>query len=329
MAGTITFGTASAAPGARRYGTLAVGNLADGTPIEIPVVVVNGAREGKRLFLQAGVHGKELNPIEVLRRVVTGLEPAGLAGVLVGVISANPLSFVARDRRAPYDLEDMNRVWPGKADGAISQRMAHAIYEGGVRGSDALVDLHTGSSTMLTHSVFGEGDAASEALARVFGTEVLLMEERDEDWQRARFAGKLRNTATADGIPAITPELGGHSTFEPERIAAGVTGVLNVLKHLGMIEGEIVRPARQYVVRNHLTRVSVDRGGLFVPAVVPGDEVRAGDRLGILYSPRDFAEVATVVSPNDAVVLSVAENPVLHTGDSAAMLGKKGEEYAP
>ncbi len=327
MSDAISFGTASAAPGEKRFGVLPIGNLADGVAIEIPVVVVNGARGGKRLFLQAGVHGKEINPIEVMRRVVTGLDPAALSGVLVGVIVANPLSFEARDRRAPYDQEDMNRVWPGKPDGAISQRMAHAIYEGGVRGSDALVDLHTGYSTMLTHSVFGEGDAASEALARVFGTEVLLMEEHDEDWQRARFAGKLRNTAVADGIPAITPELGGHSKFEEERIAAGVTGVTNVLKHLGMLEGEIARPPRQYIVRNHLTRVSVDRGGLFVPAVGPGDEVRAGDRLGTLYSPRDFREVATVTSPNDAVVLSIAENPVLHTGDSAAMLGKKGEEY--
>ena len=144
MSGTVSFGTASAAPGEKRFGSLPIGDLADGTPIEIPVVVVNGAREGKRLFVQAGVHGKEINPIEVMRRVVTGLDPAALSGVLVGVIIANPLSFEARDRRAPYDLEDMNRVWPGKPDGAISQRMAYAIYEGGVRGSDALVDLHTG-----------------------------------------------------------------------------------------------------------------------------------------------------------------------------------------
>ncbi len=328
MADTIAFGTASAAPGQKSFGVLAIGNLADGTPIEIPVVVANGEREGPRLFVQAGVHGKELNPIEVMRRVVTDLDPARLAGVFVGVLIANPLSFEARDRKAPYDQEDMNRVWPGKPDGTISQRMAHAIYEGGVKGADALVDLHTGYSTMLTHSVFGEGDARSEALARVFGTEVLLMEEHDEDWQRARFAGKLRNTAVADGIPAITPELGGHSKFEEERIGAGVVGVTNVMKHLGMLEGEIVRPARQYVVRNHLTRVSVDTGGLFLATVQPGDEVRAGDQLGILYSPRDFGQVVTVTSPNDAVVLSIAENPVLHTGDSAAMLGKKGEEFS-
>ncbi len=326
MAETFSFGTARAEAGQRSFGVLPIGSLADGTPVEIPVVVVNGARPGKRLFVQAGVHGKELNPIEVLRRVVTDLDPAELSGLLVGVLIANPLSFEARDRRAPYDQEDMNRVWPGKPDGAISQRMAHAIYEGGVRGSDALVDLHTGYSTMLTHTVFGEGDAASEELARVFGTEALLMEEHDEDWQRARFAGKLRNTAVADGIPAITPELGGHSRFEEGRIAEGVTGVLNVLKHLGMLPGEIVRPARQFVVRNHLTRVTVDRGGLFLASVQPGDEVRAGDRLGILYSPRDFTEVAAVTSPNDAIVVSIAENPVLHTGDSAAMLGKKGDE---
>ncbi len=325
---TVTFGTVSANSGEKQFGVLAIGSLADGTPVEIPVVVVNGARPGKRLFVQAGVHGKELNPLEVMRRVVTGLEPAALAGAFVGVLLANPLSFVVRERRAPYDNEDMNRVWPGKPDGAISQRMAHAIYQGGVRGSDALVDLHTGTPNMLTHVVFGEGDAASEALARVFGVEVLLMEEHDDDWQRARFAGKLRNTAVADGIPAITPELGGHARFEEERIRSGVNGVTNVMKHLGMVEGEIVRPARQYIVRNHLTRVTVDQGGLFIPSVAPGAVVSAGDELGTLYSPRDFSRVGVVTSPNDAVVLTVVENPVLHTGDAAATLGKRGEEYA-
>ena len=107
-----------------------------------------------------------------------------------------------------------------------------------------------------------------------------------------------------------------------------MNGVTNVMKHLGMVEGEIVRPARQYIVRNHLTRVTVDQGGLFIPSVAPGAVVSAGDELGTLYSPRDFSRVGVVTSPNDAVVLTVVENPVLHTGDAAATLGKRGEEYA-
>ncbi len=324
----LVVGTARAAAGQKVYGVIPVGSLADGTPIEIPVCAVNGARPGKRLVVQATVHGVEVNPIEVLRRVLVDLDPAAMSGALVAVTIANPIAFQVRDRRTPYDREDMNRVWPGKPDGSLSQRMAHAIWTGAIVASDRLIDLHTGSSTMVTHSVFGERDAGSEELAKVFGTECLLMEEQDEDWQQARFAGKLRNVAAAQGIPAITPELGGHSKFEEERVQVGVRGVLNVLKHMGILPGEVERPPRQYIVRNHLTRVTVDRGGLFLSRVRPGDEVRQGDLLGILYSPRTMDQVEEVRSPNDAIVLMTAENPVLHTGDSACMLGKKGPETA-
>lgn len=323
----VEVGTARAARGEKAFGFLPVGTLADGSPIEIPVVVLSGAEDGPRLFVQSVVHGSEINPLEAMRRVVTELDPSRLRGTLIAVLIANVIAFQHRERRTVFDGEDMNRVWPGRADGRLSERMAFAIYEHAVKGCDAVVDLHTGYSTMLTHVVYGEGDAGSEELARVFGTEYLLMEERDEEWEEMRFAGKLRNVAAADGLPAITPELGGAARFEEERIASGVTGVRNVLVHYGMIEGQLQRPSRQIIIRNHLTRVLADHGGVFTPSVRLGDELAAGQTIGIIYSARDFRVLQEVRSPAEAVLLSYAENPVVHTGDAVAMLGKRGEEY--
>lgn len=326
---TLTVGTASAGPGEKVFGTIAAGSLANGMPIEVPVCVVQGGGgDGPRLYVEALAHGSEINGLEALRRVLIALDPAAMRGTLVAVPVTNTVAFAHKERRTTFDNEDINRVWPGKEDGAMSQRMAYAIWHGAIVGANYMIDLHTGSSTMLTHTVYGEGDAESEELARVFGTEYLLMEEHDEEWRQARFAGKLRNVAVEAGIPAITPELGGNAKFEEGRIREGETGVRNVLVHLGMVAGEIVRPPRQVIVRNHLTRVTVSHGGIFLTAVQPGDDVSVGTVLGTVVSARDFSELETVRSPLNGIVLSHAENPILNTGDSCAMLGKRGEQVA-
>ena len=317
-------GTVEAQPGTRVYGEILVGSLADGSAVAVPLVLINGSSEGRRLFIQAAVHGVEVNPLESLRRVVTGLNPQEVHGQIVAVTVANPLGFRHHDRRNITDREDVNRVWPGRADGGLAERIAHAIYEQAVKGADLVVDLHTGYSTMITHTVYGEGDAASESLARCFGTEYLIMEEQDDDWSRARFSGKLRNVANADGIPAITPELGGHSKFEGNQIQSGVMGLTNVLVRYGFIRGDVIAPHRQITIRNHLTKVTANEGGIFVATVRPGQEVWETQELGYIYTPGDFEIVETVRAPFDSVVVYHAENPVVNTGDTLVNLGKRG-----
>lgn len=320
----LRIGTAVARPGERAFGALEVGSLADGSQIEIPVVVINGAQPGKRLYIQAAVHGIEVNPLESLRRVLLDLDPAEVSGQIVAVPVANVIGFRMRDRRTLVDGEDMNRVWPGRPDGSISERMAHVIYTQAVAGADLLIDLHTGYSTMVPHTVFGEGDARSEELARSFGTEFLVMEERDDEWERSRFSGKLRNVAVADGIPAITPELGGFSRFEGASIQAGVMGITNVLVRYGFIRGDVIGPGRQVVIRNHLTRLTATRGGVFVATARPGQQVWETQELGYIYSPATFEIIETVRAPFDSIVVFHAENPVVNSGDTVVNLGRHG-----
>lgn len=317
-------GTALAHPGEKATGHIRAGILADGSPIDIPVICFNGAEPGKHLYVQALVHGVEVNPLEALRRVVSGLNPAEMRGQVVIVTVANPIAFRHHERRTRFDSRDMNRVWPGQTGGSMSERMTDAIFQQAVQGADLVIDLHTGYSTMVTHTVFGEADPASEELARVFGTDYLLVEERDEDWEQAGFSGKLRNVAAAQGIPSITPELGGFSVLEGSRVQSGVIGLTNVLVHYGFIDGDVVTPGRQAVIRNHLTRVLANTGGVFVANVQPGQDVWETQELGFIYSPRDFSVLETVRAPFDSVVIFHTENPVVNVGDTVANLGKRG-----
>ncbi len=324
----ITVGGVTARKGEIVHGVLPVGNFADGTPLEVPFIIINGAGEGPTVYVEAACHGSEINGLEVIRRLVTEeVRPQGLRGAFVIVPVANVVAFTHRQGHTPFDNENMNRVWPGKPDGRMSERIAHVIWENAIKDADYVIDLHTGNSTLVTHVVYMGGEKVSRDLARAFGVEVMIQEEKDTDWQKARFSGKLRNCADASGIPAICPELGGNSKFEPHRIEQGLRGVLNVAKHLGMLPGNPVLPTRQAVVaQGHLTQVKANAGGAALFAVTGGDRVKQGDLLCRIYSIRDFAVVEEVRSPIDGMVIMVAENPVLHTGDMAAMMGEVVEE---
>jgi len=326
--GQLKVGGVSADPGQMAHGVFPVGSFADGTPLEVPFMILNGAGEGPRVYVEAACHGSEINGLEVIRRLVTEeIALDQLKGQLVIVPVANVVAFTHRQGHTPFDNENMNRVWPGKADGRMSERIAFAIWENAIKGSDYLVDLHTGNSTLVTHVVFMGGEQSSRDLARAFGVEVMIQEEKDTDWQKARFNGKLRNYSDASGIPAICPELGGNSKFEEHRIEQGLRGVLNVLKHLGMLTGKPILPSKQTVVaQGHLTQVKVNQGGAALFAVTGGDRVKEGDLICKIYSIRDFSFVEEIRSPADGMIIMVAENPILHTGDMAAMMGKIVEE---
>ncbi|MDP2871752.1 MAG: succinylglutamate desuccinylase/aspartoacylase family protein [Bacillota bacterium] len=322
--GMLTVAGVAARPGEVARGVMPVGSFADGTPLEIPFILVNGAGDGPTVYVEAACHGSEINGLEVIRRLVTEeLDPAKLKGRFILVPVANVVAFTHRQGHTPFDNENMNRVWPGKAQGRMSERMAYALWENAIKQANYLIDLHTGNSTLVTHVVFMGGEQSSRELAEVFGVEVLLQEEKDPDWQGSRFAGKLRNSADGAGIPAICPELGGNSKFEKVRIEQGLRGVLNVAKHLGMIPGSPVLPKKQWVVsQGHLTQVKVACGGAALFEVTGGDMVRTGDLICRVYSIRDFAVLEEVRAPMDGMIIMVAENPVLHTGDMAAMMGK-------
>jgi predicted deacylase len=324
--GVVEFGGVETKPGEQTWSVLKAGKLASGTAVEIPVAVINGAEPGPCIYVQAACHGVEINGVEALRRLLEELQAAELKGTLIVVPAANILAFQQGTTNTPFDDENMNRVWPGKPDGNISSRMAHVLWENAIKHADYVVDLHTGYSTMATHTVFMEGRPECLELARVFGARILLMEEQDEEWEQEGFQGKLRNTATNAGIPAICPELGGRARFEEERIVEGLNGLRNTLKHFNMIEGEALIPQNQLIVRNHLTKVTTDVAGIFISRVEFGQVLDEGELLGEIYGLNGLKKLDEIEAPHRGCVISHTENPIVNTGSSLAMFGRVVEE---
>ncbi len=299
-------------------GLIAHGSYADGTPLQSAVHILVGKEEGPVLYVQAAVHGDEVNGVEVLRRVVNSVDPGQLRGMLIVVPVANVAGFVQHQRRNPLDEEDMNRVWPGKASGQASQHIAYDLYQQAIHYADYVIDLHTANSNTALHVVYGRGDEASRNMAEAFGLNILLEEEVTEDLKQLRFTGKLRNFLTSQGIAAITPELGGNNCFEEEHIRLGAQGVINVMRYLVMLEGAMELPEQAPITLfgSHLDRVWATQGGIWVSHVRAGDLVSENQPLGQVYSIRTFEVVEYLKAPYDGYVLGTADVPIVNMGDA-------------
>ncbi|MGM0591152.1 MAG: succinylglutamate desuccinylase/aspartoacylase family protein [Halobacteriota archaeon] len=314
---------------------LTLARLPSGVSVETTVHVYGDDAEGPTLYVQAAQHGREINGTEVLRRVHDRLDHEALTGTLVAAPVADPLTFDRVSYTTPEELDsvnsNMNRAWPGKDDGTLHERMAARLWEYAGE-ADAIVDLHTGSPEMLTHTVYLAGDEESRRLAEAFGVDFLLAEQAGEDahneWARRNFDGKLRVAATREGIPSITPELAHNRQFVESAIEAGVAGVFGVLRSLDVLAGDPDVPSEPRVFHNHLGRVTATASGLFHPSddLELGDEVDVGDFVGRVYDPTTYEVLQRVETERAGVVYSVRREATVTAGGTLVGVALAADE---
>jgi predicted deacylase len=304
---------------------ITLARLPSGVPVETTVHRYEGAEAGPTLYVQAAQHGREINGTEVLRRFHDRVDHDELAGRVVAVPVADPLTFDRVSYTTPESLDaansNMNRVWPGDPEGTLHERMAARLWEFAA-DADAIVDFHTGSPSMLTHTVYLAGDGACRTLARAFGTELLLAEragdDADVEWEERNFGGKLRVAATREGIPSITPELAHNKQLVEPAIETGVRGLFNVLRQLGMLPGDPEIPAEQRTARNHLGRVKAAQSGVFHPALdaTLGRRVEPGTSLGSVYDPTTYELLQEVEVEEAGILYSVTREATVTAGQT-------------
>ena len=269
-----SLGTASAAPGEFDTGRLTVGEARDGSTVGLPVAVVNGARDGKTLYLQAASDGDELNGVGVIQRVVPQLDPAELAGTILIVGVANYYAYQNAEHRNPIDDTKLNRAYPGDENGTASERIAAATFEAASR-ADLALDLHQGSTSRMIEEVrvrCGTRHRLHEEclqLAKVFGCGYIL-DQKGPD-------GQLARAGPDDGVPTVDPELGGCVGWDEQSIQAGVDGVFNVLEYYGFLDGRVA--PRPQTRASGFEQYGSPAGGLVSFEAELGDRVSAGQTL--------------------------------------------------
>jgi predicted deacylase len=227
-------------PGTRSSGTFDLA-ARDGDPgATIPYSVIRGVHDGPVLALVAGVHGSEYVPIVGLQRLLASLDPRTLTGTVILVHVANMPSFLGRTvYYSPVDGKNLNRVFPGRANGTLSERIADVLTREVIGRATHVVDLHCGdgNEALRPYSYWittGDPDvvAASRDLALAFGLDRIVVDrERPVDPAASLY---LSNTAITRGKPAVTTETGALGLLDDESLALVERGIAGVLRHLGM-----------------------------------------------------------------------------------------------
>jgi predicted deacylase len=300
------------APGERRRLFLRASESFAGDSVEIPVLAVRGERAGPVFCMTAGVHGDELNGIEIVRQFFEHVSPEQLSGMLLGVPVANLHGFRRGSRYLP-DRRDMNRYFPGHPSGSSASRISNALFDGVVRHCDALVDFHTGSfhRTNLPQLRANLGIAEVLELAQAFGIGVVVHTEG--------MLGTLRRATTDAGIPAITYEAGEPKRFQAEEIGRGVEGMRKMLRTLGVLDGDVPAPSRQRIYYQSLW-VRVNDGGIFITERKLGDRIGSGDVLGTVTDPVSN-ERTRLIAPVPGRILGMAVSQVVIPGFAAFHIG--------
>jgi predicted deacylase len=321
-----SLGGVTAAPGTTVSGTLRVAPRAGDSGTEIPFSILHGPKPGPVLALIAGTHGMEYVPIVALQRLRTSIDPATLAGTIVMVHVANMPSFLGRTiYYSPVDGKNLNRVFPGKADGTLSERIAETLTREVITRATHVVDIHCGDGNeSLRPYVYwittGAKDVADAGrrLALASGFDHIVIDRgRPTNPTQSVY---LSNTAILRGKPALTVESGYLAVTDETSIAQIERAAAGWLRELGMrVDGPPPVTAPIWIDRSEVLTSATT--GIFYPIVERGHSVAAGTLLGRIT---DFHGnvVQEVKAPFAGIVLYVLGTPPISKGEPVAFIGQ-------
>lgn len=322
-------GGITAHPASKATGTVRVLELVDGTFVEYPLVLIAGAGDGPTLYVGAAIHGDEVNSVEIVHEVIRRVDPARMKGNLICVPMQNPLAIRMQHRlplqllaKSPMDQfpGDPWMCFPGDPAGNSPHVMAHKLFEL-IKPADAVIDIHTPTtggryvpfiflppkSTKVWKETLG--------MARAFSPDFIL----GADEGVYVLGGTLHVTAAEHGIPAFGLELGEGGRVERTAIDRGTEGVLNVLRHLGVIEGSPVKLQAPRMIES-MTALRATRAGMLHVTAELGTELSRNQEIATI-TDRFGDAVETIQAVHDGPFMRITTFPTIAAGERVAQIG--------
>ena len=285
-----------------------------------PITVVHGAKPGPVLCLIAGIHGDELNGIEVARRIGDEVDATRLSGTLVVAPIVNVFGFTRNNRYLP-DRRDLNRHFPGTRSGSIASRMAHGFFNDVVQRCDALVDFHTGSFQRSNLPQIRADLTNPEVLefTRGFGNTLVL--------HSPGARGMLRLAAVGTGIPAVTFEVGAPHFLEEQHIAPAADAIRSLMHRMAMLPSEAHAgdDAEATPIYQESSWVRTNASGFLFGTVALGQSVKPGQRLGYVVDPITSRR-SDILAPFPGRILGMSLNQQVLPGYAAFHIGRLSSE---
>ena len=301
-------------PGERRTVDIHVAPTFSNDDLSIEIQVVRGMKPGPVLFVCAAIHGDEINGVEIIRRVLKTVDQKRMAGTLLAIPIVNVYGFNTHSRYLP-DGRDLNRSFPGSSGGSLTGRLADTFLTEVVAKSTHGIDLHTGgrhrSNFPQIRAVLR--DPAVREMAEAFGAPIIIDSSiRD---------GSLRECATDMGVPVILYESCEALRFDEVYIRAGVKGVINTMRHVGMLRKSRSKKIKKPIASKSTQWVRSPTSGVHRVLVALGAQVEKDQVLGIVADPLGDAETE-VRSPISGIVIGRSNLPTVYEGDALFHIAK-------
>lgn len=292
--------------------SLDIAKLHTQTKMEVPIIIERGKEDGPTILITGGIHGDEINGVEIVRQLVSKGYNKPQNGMVICIPVVNIFGFLNQTREFP-DKRDLNRMFPGSKNGSLASLFAYHLMTDIVPHADYCLDFHTGGGDRFNAAQIriNSGDSESLELAKVFGASFIVKSQRREK--------SYRDSAIKLGKKVLLYE-GGKSLDIDETITqTGIKGALRVMHHLGMrdfgAQLESKTSEKTPVVIEKSKWVRARFSGMFRSQVTLGKLYNKGDKIGSISDPFGMFE-KDVKAPNKGYIFCENHAPIVNKGDA-------------
>lgn len=284
-----------------------IASLPTRTSINLPVHVYRSQIDGPTLLLTGGLHGDELNGVEIIRRMIDSKSIIPEKGSVIAIPIVNIYGFIQNSRYLP-DGKDINRSFPGvKKGGSLATMLAYTLMKHIIPVTDFGIDFHTGGASRSNYPqirVDIKNKSALE-LAKQFQAPIILHSKP--------IPKSFRNSSNKKGVDILVYEAGESLRFDEYGISEGINGTKRLMHHLGMINK--LPKQQQSEIYEQSSWLRSNYAGLFLPTIKLGDKIKKRQVLG--YINGAYGELKSkVLSPKDGRVIGLNNCPVVNKGDA-------------
>lgn len=297
-------------PGESKEVNFDVANLHTSTPVNVPLIIERSKRPGPTVLFTAGIHGDEVNGVEIVRQIISKGINKPKRGTIICMPVINVFGFINLKREFP-DGRDLNRVFPGSSIGSLAGRVAHKLTCDVIPHVDMVIDFHTGGAGRFNAPQLRYSKDSKELndLAKVFGAPFVLYSKN--------LPKSFRTTCYKLGKPLLLFEGGKSFHIDDNVTNAGVNGSKRILKHLGMLNTnfKVSHPKKPCIFIDDSKWRRAKYSGMFKAVAPVGSYVQKHDILGNITDP--YGKFNYFVKASHAgYIINVNEAPIVYQGDA-------------
>lgn len=303
-------------PGSKHTLNFNKAKLYSATSVDVPVIVRSSKKMGPVVLLMGGVHGDEVNGIEVVRQLIAKGYTKPEIGTIICMPILNIFGFLHMKREFP-DGRDLNRSFPGYKSGSLAGRFAYQFVHEILPNVDVILDFHTGGAQRFNAPQLriDPKDEKALELAQIFKPPFLIHSKSSK--------GTLRYTSFTQKKTYLLYEGGKSGETDKQIIKRAVNGTLRVMDYLGVLAKGIEVPAAELetqVITNSRW-IRANHSGLFHPKVFCGKHVEKGEFIATITDPYGTFRYKVKAS-NSGYIINVNQSPMVYQGDAVFHISK-------